>query len=100
MEAGAVHLGRVIVSPALRGTGAGRLLCEKLIARALESTGASRVTLRVYRDNKAARSLYASLGFSVVVSQSTAELLFMSAQADLRSAAAVLRPPSPASCRR
>ena len=79
---GAVHIGRIIISPEARGNGAGRLLCEKLIAKARQSTGASTVTLRVYRDNHAARSLYSSLGFFVIESESTDEVLFMSAAAN------------------
>jgi ribosomal protein S18 acetylase RimI-like enzyme len=75
---GAVHIGRIIVSPEARGNGAGRLLCEKLIAKAREATGASTVTLRVYRDNHTAHSLYSSLGFFVIESESTDDLLFMS----------------------
>ncbi|NWO17992.1 MAG: GNAT family N-acetyltransferase [Corynebacterium sp.] len=78
-EHGAVHIGRIIISPEVRGIGAGRVLCEKLIDRALRSTGAHIVTLRVYRDNNAARSLYSSLGFFVVDSESTGDLLFMRA---------------------
>jgi ribosomal protein S18 acetylase RimI-like enzyme len=66
----------------VRGNGAGRLLCEKLIAKAREATGVSTVTLRVYRDNHAARSLYSSLGFFVIESESTDDLLFMSATAN------------------
>ncbi|MDR5886620.1 GNAT family N-acetyltransferase [Vreelandella janggokensis] len=79
---GAVHIGRIIVSPDARGKGAGRLLCEKLIAKAKQATGASTVTLRVYRDNHAARSLYSSLGFFVIDSESTDDLLLMSATAN------------------
>ncbi|NYS61248.1 GNAT family N-acetyltransferase [Vreelandella salicampi] len=74
---GAVHIGRIIISPEARGRGAGRLLCEKLIAQARQSTGLSTVTLRVYSDNSAARSLYSSLGFSLIESESTSDLLFM-----------------------
>jgi ribosomal protein S18 acetylase RimI-like enzyme len=79
---GAVHIGRIIISPETRGYGAGRLLCEKLIEKAKQSTGASTVTLRVYRANHAARPLYSSLGFSVIESESTHDLLFMSATAN------------------
>ncbi|MGM0823930.1 MAG: GNAT family N-acetyltransferase [Pseudomonadota bacterium] len=79
---GAVHIGRIIISPEARGSGAGRLLCEKLVAKARESTGASTVTLRVYRDNHAARSLYSSLGFVVIESESIDDLLFMSTTAN------------------
>lgn len=74
---GAVHLGRIIVSPAARGMGVGRSLCEQLISRATQSTGASTVTLRVYRDNKAAVALYSRLGFAPVESESTEEVQFM-----------------------
>ncbi|MFS8152896.1 GNAT family N-acetyltransferase [Vreelandella titanicae] len=79
---GAVHIGRIIIAPEARGNGAGRLLCEKLITKARQSTGASTVTLRVYRDNHAARSLYSSLGFFVIESESTDDLLFMSTTAN------------------
>ncbi|QNI02059.1 GNAT family N-acetyltransferase [Halomonas sp. SH5A2] len=79
---GAVHIGRIVISPEARGSGAGRLLCEKLIAQARQSTGASTVTLRVYRDNPAARSLYSSLGFFIVESESIDDLLFMSTAAN------------------
>ncbi len=79
---GAVHIGRIIISPEARGKGAGRLLCEKLIAQARQSTGASTVTLLVYLDNHAARSLYSSLGFLVIESESTHDLLFMSSTAN------------------
>lgn len=78
---GAVHIGRIIISPSARGSGAGRVLCEKLIDRALRSTDSSVVTLRVYRTNSAALSLYSGLGFTVVESESTSELLFMKAEA-------------------
>lgn len=77
VEEEAVHIGRIIVSPQARGRGTGRLLCEKLIAKAVKSTGTTKVTLRVYRDNCAAFSLYTSLGFSVDESQSSNRLLFM-----------------------
>jgi [ribosomal protein S18]-alanine N-acetyltransferase len=74
---GAVHLGRIIVSPLARGRGLGRALCEPLIARALQFTGAGSVTLRVYRDNLAALRLYTGLGFVPVEAESTEAVLFM-----------------------
>ena len=37
---GAAHLGRIIVSPEARGKGIGRVLCERLIDAAVQSTGA------------------------------------------------------------
>jgi len=59
---GRVHLARVVVRPDARGRGVGRALVEALLARARES-GASLVTLNVYRDNEAALALYADVGF-------------------------------------
>ena len=75
---GAVHLGRIIVAPTMRGRGFGRTLCRQLIAEAVLQTGARRITLRVYRDNLAAIALYLGLGFSAVESESTGEVFFMS----------------------
>ena len=72
-----VHLGRIIISPEARGVGTGRLLCKKLIAKAIQETDAARVTLRVYRDNAPALSLYSSLGFAIIESESTDKLLLL-----------------------
>ncbi|WP_326533816.1 GNAT family N-acetyltransferase [Pseudorhodoferax sp.] len=77
LQPGAVHLGRIIVAPSARGRGIGRALCHQLIAAALHATGATAVTLRVYKDNTVAVRLYASLGFVEVASESTDEVLFM-----------------------
>jgi ribosomal protein S18 acetylase RimI-like enzyme len=78
---GAVHLGRIILSPSTRGKGLGRVLCRQLATKAVQSTGAHTVTLRVYRDNAAALALYASLGFTPVESDSDGDVLFMRAEA-------------------
>ena len=80
VQPGAVHLGRLIVSPAMRGQGMGRALCEHLIAAALEATQANVVTLRVYRDNPAAIHLYQSLGFTVDPGEPSGEVLAMRAR--------------------
>jgi ribosomal-protein-alanine N-acetyltransferase len=74
---GAVHVGRILVSPQVRGQGLGRVLVEQLLARALQVSGVDTVTLRVYRDNEAALALYASLGFVPVPAESNAEMFFM-----------------------
>lgn len=74
---GAVHLGRIVVAPVVRGRGIGRLLCEQLIAVALQATRAPSVTLRVRRDNPAAMALYASLGFAPEEAASDPAVLFM-----------------------
>ncbi len=76
---GVVHLGRIIVSPTKRGKGYGRTLCQQLIEKAVHKTGAGEITLRVYRNNSAALSLYVDLGFLVDDSKSTDEVLFMKA---------------------
>jgi len=81
-HAGAVHLGRIIVSPALRGRGYGRELCEQLCARGLSSTGAAAVTLNVYRDNAVAVALYERLGFVPVESASRPDALLMRLSVD------------------
>ncbi|MBC7918701.1 MAG: GNAT family N-acetyltransferase [Rhodoferax sp.] len=74
---GAVHMGRILVSPLVRGKGLGRVLVEQLLARALQVSGVDTVTLRVYRDNGAALALYSSLGFVQVPNESNAEMFFM-----------------------
>ena len=70
---GAVHLGRVIVSPGERGHALGFVLGSALVAEAQRDSRTGRVTLRVYRDNPAAISVYAKLGFKTVEAESNAE---------------------------
>lgn len=82
LRPGAVHLGRIIVSPAARGQGLGRLLCELLLTQALGATGAREATLRVFRRNTAAPALYSSLGFARVEAESSPEVLFMRKEAN------------------
>ncbi|MGF6417171.1 ribosomal-protein-alanine N-acetyltransferase [Stenotrophomonas sp. AN71] len=74
---GTMHLGRIIVSPQVRGRGLGRALMQALAAQASGSAAVERLTLRVYRDNTAAIALYSGLGFQPVDADSTGELLFM-----------------------
>ena len=78
-----VHLGRIIVAPHRRGLGLGMFLCEFLIAEALHMTKAEKITLRVYRDNQAAFSIYSKLGFISVVSESNSAVLAMEAKPNL-----------------
>ena len=73
------HLGRIIISPGERGRRLGGILCAALIAKAVEETRAAKITLRVYRDNPAALSVYTKLGFRVVDAESNAETLAMEA---------------------
>jgi RimJ/RimL family protein N-acetyltransferase len=76
-----VHLGRIIVAPHKRRTGLGLALCKLLIAEALHATNAERITLRVYRDNAAAFSIYTKLGFSGVEAESNSDVLAMEVNA-------------------
>jgi len=85
LQPGAVHLGRIIVTPDARGHGFGRALCQQLISAALRSTSAAAITLRAYRDNLVAVGLYSSLGFVEVASESTDEVLFMKLMANAPS---------------
>jgi ribosomal protein S18 acetylase RimI-like enzyme len=85
IKRGAVHLARIIISPAVRGQGFGRLLCQLLITRAIQATGALEVTLAVFRDNVAALSLYSSLGFSAVKAEGSENVLIMRAEANPRA---------------
>ncbi len=84
IKPGAVHLARIIISPGVRGQGFGRLLCELLMARAIQATCATEVTLHVFRDNAAACSLYSSLGFLAVEADCSKEVLFMRAEVNPR----------------
>lgn len=65
-EQGRVHLGRIIVSPDLRGQGLGRVLVRMLIDSVSENFHPETITLNVYHDNLPAVRLYQSLGFEVV----------------------------------
>ncbi len=58
---GGKHLGRIVVSPKMRG----RKLGHKLMVALLDSTGTDdlSVSLFVYEDNIPAKSLYESIGF-------------------------------------
>jgi ribosomal-protein-alanine N-acetyltransferase len=74
---GAVHLGRLITAPGMRRLGHGRTLLLRLMDEARARIGASRFTLRVYRDNAAAMALYQVLGFEAMPELSDDQVLFM-----------------------
>lgn len=57
------HLARLIVDPATRGSGLGRLLANSLIQTA-RATSSGKISLNVEENNRAAISLYRSLGFA------------------------------------
>jgi ribosomal protein S18 acetylase RimI-like enzyme len=72
-----MHLARIIVSPASRGGGLGRILCERLIERTNAVSEVRQLTLNVYRDNRQAMALYLSLGFTEIPGQSRQGLVAM-----------------------
>jgi ribosomal-protein-alanine N-acetyltransferase len=61
-----IHLGRIIISPILRGRGLGRILVEKLIEAGEANFHPAEFTLNVYRNNDSAVGLYRSMGFNVL----------------------------------
>lgn len=62
---GRQHIGRVVVDPACRGIGLGRLLVTGLVNTALDSAPRC-MSLNVHPANTPARRLYDSLGFHAV----------------------------------
>lgn len=63
-EDGFAHLARIIVAPAWRGQGLGRVLCEQLMQIAPTFLPVHAFSLYVYPENRRARSLYRKLGFA------------------------------------
>jgi ribosomal protein S18 acetylase RimI-like enzyme len=61
---GAVRIGWVLVDPRRRGQGWGRVIFAHLLALASNDPHADLVTLGVYEQNLAARTLYIGLGFT------------------------------------
>ena len=57
------HLGRLVINPAYRSNGLGKLLVQKLIEQAHQQQQASGESLFVLRHNVAAIKCYQSLGF-------------------------------------
>lgn len=72
-----IHLARIIVSPAVRGKGLGRILCEQLIRHVVSVHHPEKITLNVFSHNTVAISLYTSLGFMIVSMQEDKGLVGM-----------------------
>jgi len=72
-----IHLARIIVSPALRGQGVGRNLCQQLIHSTIAKHRPNQITLKVYRNNTPALSLYQSLGFVAMTDEPNSESIQM-----------------------
>src|SRR5690242_9231983 len=66
------EIARVIVAPAERGRGLGRVLVSELAARA-RATGLSPVWIRLHEDNDAALACYAAAGFRRIDQAAEAE---------------------------
>ncbi|PCI37041.1 MAG: hypothetical protein COB53_07650 [Elusimicrobia bacterium] len=60
-----VHLARIIISPEHRKKGLGRILVGQLLEKGRQK-GCIRASLNVYKGNRAAHWLYASLGFEIL----------------------------------
>ena len=64
--ANTIHLGMIIVDPALRGRGVGTAFLRLVLAYARDILGMKRVTLRVFDHNAPARACYQRAGFREV----------------------------------
>jgi GNAT superfamily N-acetyltransferase len=64
-KGGDVHLHHIVVAPAFRNTGVGRVLIDRLRLLA-SAAGAVRITLKVYRDNPDAIRFYERERFAIV----------------------------------
>ena len=71
------HLARIIVSPAGRGKGVGKILCEQLIQRVCLEHQPEQITLNVFSHNTVAINLYKSLGFTITSKQEDEGLIGM-----------------------
>ncbi len=62
-EKNSVHFGFIVVSPGMRGKGAGRAMVSQALTYAGEILGMERATLGVFENNPAARRCYEAAGF-------------------------------------
>ena len=72
-----IHLARIIVSPAGRGKGVVKILCEQLIQRVCLEHQPEQITLNVFSHNTVAINLYKSLGFAITSKQEDEGLIGM-----------------------
>jgi ribosomal protein S18 acetylase RimI-like enzyme len=61
-----LHLARIIIDPAHRGKGYGKILCHQLIKTGRQKHGQKPFSLNVYARNENALALYLDLGFTPV----------------------------------
>lgn len=82
-EAGARHLGRVVVDPSHRGFGLGHALITRMVDEARVDADVRWITLRVFADNRPALAVYRQAGFVDVPSLREGDALFMRRPAHL-----------------
>ena len=63
-ERNSVHFGFIVVSPGLRGKGAGKAMVQQALKFAGGILGMDRATLGVFENNPAARHCYEAAGFA------------------------------------
>lgn len=78
-ESKGVNLVRIIINPELRSRGFGKLLSKLLLAEAKALHPSQPVKLRVARSNLPAVSVYSSLEFGIVASESNEHVYSMAA---------------------
>lgn len=62
-EKNSIHFGFIVVSPRMRGKGAGKSMMSQALKYAEEILGMERATLGVFENNPAARHCYEAAGF-------------------------------------
>lgn len=65
-EGGNIHIGRFLINPSLTGKGLGTSAMRLFISMLFEKEGVHSISLNVFDDNPAAKSLYAKLDFKII----------------------------------
>ena len=65
-EGGNIHIGRFLINPSLTGKGLGTSAMRLFISMLFEEEGVHSISLNVFDDNPAAKSLYAKLDFKTI----------------------------------
>ena len=66
VEGNNVHIGRFLINPSLTGKGLGTSAMRLFISMLFEKEGVHSISLNVFDDNPAAKSLYAKLDFKTI----------------------------------
>ena len=66
VEGNNVHIGRFLINPSLTGKGLGTEAMRLFISMLFEKEGVHSISLNVFDDNPAAKSLYAKLDFKTI----------------------------------